>query len=286
MENRNWTVEETKKLFGAVAAAQAEGKGLKNVFYSIANQTGKKPNSVRNFYYAHMKALSLVPKLSTELGIKAVPSRPEFKTFAKKEIESLIRNVLIRQAKGESVRKITTALAQGDKCLMLRYQNKYRSIIFHQKRQAEEIMKKLREEKLTYFNPYTKAVIKNGEDYIPESDSMLDNLRTITNSLGDAGVSGLFTGLARLAYLAAQNSEMSETEILREKDKEIMRLQQELVTLKSNGGITLLSSNTGTEKLKDANKSFLQKPDKDKLKSLGDYVSELGKILADMDKTV
>lgn len=286
MENRNWTVEETKKLFSAVTAAQAEGKGLKSVFYSIANETGKKPNSVRNFYYAHMKALSLVPRLSTELGIKAVPSRPEFKTFSKTEIDALIRNVLIKQARGESVRKITTALAQGDKSLMLRYQNKYRSIIFHQKRQAEDIMKKLREEKQTYFNPYTKAIIKNGEDFVPECDSMLDNLRTITNSLGDAGVSGLFTGLARLAYLAAQNTEVSETDMLREKDREIIRLQQEINIMKSHGSFTLPSINFGAEKLKDANKSFLQKPDRDKLKSLGDYVSELGKILADMDKTV
>jgi len=276
MDNKNWTVEETKRLFDAIASAQKEGKGLKAVFYNISRATGRKPNSVRNFYYAHLKAMSLVPGLSKELGIQALPTRPQFVTFERDEIESLIREVLIRQAQGESVRAITTALAGGDHSLMLRYQNKYRSIIFNKKKQAEEIMRRLRAEKITYFNPYSRSVVENGQETAIDSGSVLDNLRTITNALGDEAVNALFSGLARLAYLAAAGN-ADDSELMRQKDREIEILKAEL----SSAGRSLLpKTDASAERLRNVNRHFLQKPDKDKIQSLGEYVSELGKILA------
>ena len=52
-----------------------------------------------------------------------------FETFTDGEIHDLLRSILSAQARGQSVRSCVTALAGGDRTKMLRYQNKYRSIL-------------------------------------------------------------------------------------------------------------------------------------------------------------
>jgi hypothetical protein len=64
MENTGWTIEQTKKLFEECSEAQAQGRGLRTAFMQIARDLNRKPNSVRNYYYAHLKTFNLIPEVS------------------------------------------------------------------------------------------------------------------------------------------------------------------------------------------------------------------------------
>ena len=161
----NWTVQEMKRLFALCSEAQKQNKGLKTAFETIAKETNRKPNSVRNYYYAQVKTLSLLPEYGRTLGISAVKhQKSSFALFGGAEIKALIKDILIRQSSGESVRAITTDMAKGDKSKMLRLQNKYRSVIFHKKDYVRDIMKEMRDEGVTFMNPYTRRVAIRGAE--------------------------------------------------------------------------------------------------------------------------
>ncbi len=161
----NWTIQEMKRLFQLCGEAQRQNKGLKTAFETIAAETNRKPNSVRNYYYAQVKTLSLLPDYGKSLGITAVKhKKASFTLFTDKEIKQLIKDILIRQSSGESVRAITTSMAAGDKSLMLRCQNKYRSVIFHKKAYVQQLMREMKAEGITFMNPYTRRVVLRGEE--------------------------------------------------------------------------------------------------------------------------
>ncbi|HEY8389905.1 MAG TPA: SANT/Myb-like DNA-binding domain-containing protein [Clostridia bacterium] len=287
-----WTVEETKRLFDLCEQARKEGKGLKNAFETIAKEVGRKPNSVRNYYYAHLKTLNLMPEMSKKLGIKVLPAKTtSFKTFSEEEIIDLVRSILIEQGKGKSVRSITTEMAKGDKSLMLRLQNKYRSVVFRQRKKTENIMRALRAEKITFYNPYTKSVVTEGVEEPMDDYALFSNLKTITASLEDEQVKDLFKGLARLVQMATSGGGTVDQKIdvkvleLKKKELENERLLEENKTLKNmiekmRMELTERKLDSNLEQLREVNKMFLTKADNDKIKSLGEYVSELGKILA------
>ncbi|MGI6005431.1 MAG: hypothetical protein ACOX88_08490 [Christensenellales bacterium] len=113
-----WSEEESQLLSEEIESAIAQGKPLKMVFDRVAKKTGRKPNSIRNYYYTSFK----VQKGGQRL-------RPPFDIFTEEEILHLLESVLEAQAKGISVRKCTMQMAGGDKSAMLRYQNKYRSLL-------------------------------------------------------------------------------------------------------------------------------------------------------------
>ena len=50
-----WSKAEDALLFERAAKAQSESLPLKAVFDDVARQTGRRPNSVRNYYYARIK---------------------------------------------------------------------------------------------------------------------------------------------------------------------------------------------------------------------------------------
>lgn len=279
-----WTVEETKRLFELCEQARRQGKGLKFAFDKIAAEVNRKPNSVRNYYYAHLKTLSLVPDLSKRLGIEITPTKTAgFKTFEPSEIDNLIKLVLIEQAKGKSVRSITTEMAGGDKSLMLRLQNKYRSVVFRQRKKTEGIMRELKADRQTYLNPYTKAIVKDGVESPMDEDALLNSLKTITGTLEDEQVKEMFKGLAKLVQLASAGGGVLVGGNNDNRLREIDSLRRENTTLKST--LERLTKREGIEtegnieQLKQLNRYFLEKADNDKIKGLGDYVSELGKLL-------
>ena len=47
-----WSDEETRALMDAAHRARAAGRPLREVFDAAAFRTGRKPNSIRNYYYA------------------------------------------------------------------------------------------------------------------------------------------------------------------------------------------------------------------------------------------
>ena len=183
----NWTIQEMKRLFALAGEAQKQNKGLKTAFDTMAKETNRKPNSVRNYYYAQVKTLSLLPEYGKSLGISAVKhKKSSFKLFDESEIKQLIKDVLIRQSSGESVRAITTDMARGDKSKMLRFQNKYRSIVFHKKSYVQQLMKEMKEQGITFLNPYTRRVAVRGTEETLGAAGELDNVNELLRQFFDA----------------------------------------------------------------------------------------------------
>ena len=134
-----WQQEEIDLLFSAVKEAAENGRPLRDVFSEVGGQLSRKPNSIRNFYYARVRE---VP----ELAAKQAPLR----TFTAEELHGLLRDVLMGRGQGESVRACVTRLAGGDRAGMLRYQNKYRSILKNRPEMLMEVAQELRAEGLPF----------------------------------------------------------------------------------------------------------------------------------------
>ena len=82
--------------------------------------------------------------------------RNAFTPFTQEEIETLIETVLSAQAHGISVRSITMTMGEGDKKAMLRYQNKYRSMVKNYPETVLAVYRRMQEEGKDTFNPYSQ----------------------------------------------------------------------------------------------------------------------------------
>jgi len=188
-----WKDKEKLMLWDEVKKAQGSGAPLKRVFETVAHKTGRKPNSVRNYYYMKVK----------ETGeITQKPS--SFTPFTKEEIYMLLRTLLAAGARGESIRGAALRLAGGDKTLMLRYQNKYRSLIKSGRPIVEQVMADMSQANEACLNPYIAArngaQKEDGRMYIPES---------VVDALMASGVDiqRFIKGLAKVASLAQRGKE-------------------------------------------------------------------------------
>ncbi len=132
-----WQQQEIDLLFSAVSEAAEQGKPLRDVFADIGAALNRKPNSIRNFYYARVRE-------TPGLAVRQTP----FRSFTQDEVHHLLRQVLIGRGKGQSVRACVTELADGDRAGMLRYQNKYRSILKNKPEMLMEVAEELRLEGL------------------------------------------------------------------------------------------------------------------------------------------
>jgi len=130
-----WSEKETNLLWETADEAQQQGLPLKAVFDRIAAQTGRRPNSIRNYYYAQVRQRE---------GEHEHPAR--FVPFREDEVRWLLEMVLRDRAEGRSVRSCLQRLADGDHSLMLRYQNKYRAVIKTRPELVQEIVESLKEE--------------------------------------------------------------------------------------------------------------------------------------------
>ena len=132
-----WQMAETDRLFSAVRSAAAQGKPLRTVFEDLADDLGRKPNSIRNYYYARLRQ-------QPDAAVRA----PAFQPFTAEETRQLLRQVLMARGQGISVRACVMAMAQGSHSRMLRYQNKYRAILKNRPELVAQVMEELRREGL------------------------------------------------------------------------------------------------------------------------------------------
>ncbi|MDO4739444.1 MAG: hypothetical protein Q4A66_02145 [Eubacteriales bacterium] len=130
-----WSAAEDKLLWETADEAQQQGLPLKAVFERIAQMTGRRPNSIRNYYYAQARRRE-----------GSQPPKPRFVPFREDEVEQLVESVLRDRAQGMSVRASLNRLSEGDRSLMLRYQNKYRSVIKSRPELVSQVVEKLRGE--------------------------------------------------------------------------------------------------------------------------------------------
>ncbi|MBR5226028.1 MAG: hypothetical protein IKV90_10255 [Clostridia bacterium] len=188
-----WQRREIDALRTRIAQAESCGESLRSVFDDMSRELGRKPNSIRNFYYAQLR--------EAQEGESARPL--PFETFTKQEIEQLIRSVLTARAQGMSVRACVRSLAGGDKSLMLRYQNKYRSVVRTRPELVKAIMEELNREGAAYVSPYPS-------DDAKAAGAKVAQLKTRAQETGDAQIMQLLSSLDHLLSLACQRRQEAE----------------------------------------------------------------------------
>jgi len=134
-KHAGWSETESNLLWETADEAQQQGLPLKQVFERIAEKTGRRPNSIRNYYYAQVRQRE---------GENHHTAR--FVPFTEPEVETLVEQVLRARARGQSVRACLQELSRGDHSLMLRYQNKYRSVLKSRPELIDQTIERLRGE--------------------------------------------------------------------------------------------------------------------------------------------
>lgn len=309
-----WDRADIEALMEGVKEAKEKGLPLKTVFESLAKRTRRKPNSVRNYYYAMLKRNDYFADI---LG------KPQaFKAFGENEVYELVKEVLKAQAKGESIRSCTLRLGGGDMKEMLRYQNKYRSTVKSNPQIIKEAIEQLKEDKEAYINPY-EHVSKRGRPSKKQSGAM--ELRAaqggdaIINILGgilkdleraqNVDTIKFFEELSHLTNAAAKRkgqgsyklkdkcelleraleSKQRENETLKEKSEkddrvllelrgEILKAQEQLESQKKANMQLKGNMNAALSMLRQiigVNKEFLRMSSIIKMSNLTQYVSQL-----------
>ncbi len=160
-----WDRAEEELLTKAVDRCRAAGEPLKTAFTEAAAQTGRRPNSVRNHYYA---------------SAKGAGSSPAFLPFSEEESLALLKTVLQARAAGESVRACTLRIAQGDTRRMLRFQNKYRALLKTRPALVDRARRELQETGGPVFDPYTPAPASPGR---PRKAAVANDTETLIRIL-------------------------------------------------------------------------------------------------------
>jgi len=179
-----WQKQEIDALRTRIERAEQSGESLRSVFDDMGQQLGRKPNSIRNFYYAQLRD-------EQNGSQRTLP----FETFSQAEIEHLIRSVLTARAQGMSVRACVRQLSGGDRTRMLRYQNKYRSVVRTRPELVKTIMQQLSQEGIAFVSPYPG-------DSEPAAQARLAQLKSRAQSSADEQVIRLFDSLSHLLALA------------------------------------------------------------------------------------
>ncbi len=201
-----WQEAETARLFSAVQEANASGAPLRSVFESLSGDLGRKPNSIRNYYYACLRQQG-------GEGERA----PAFRPFTAEETHELLRQVLMARGKGMSVRACVMALAEGSHSRMLRYQNKYRTVLKTRPELIAQVCEELRAEGL----PCPTALPAGKADqadvaFCDPEDAAAARL------MAEPCVHHMLEGLKELLRRAAR-AEASPDEAMKEKCAELQR---------------------------------------------------------------
>lgn len=201
-----WHEDETTRLFTAVKEASATGAPLRSVFESLSGDLGRKPNSIRNYYYACLR------QKPDAAFLRSAP----FTAFTPEETHHLLRQVLMARGQGMSVRSCVMAMAGGDHSRMLRYQNKYRTVLKHRPEMIEAVREELRSEGL----PYPKEPVFDRADaaFCDPEDTAAARL------MAEPCVSAMLEGLKELLRRAARSEEAMEKQRIIDR----LQVQQDL----------------------------------------------------------
>ena len=189
-----WREDEIDQLWRQIQAANENGAPLRSVFEQMGEALGRKPNSVRNYYYMQLRPHN---------G-QAVRRAAPFETFTEEEVRLLVREVLLARARGQSVRAAVMALSGGDRARMLRYQNKYRAVLKKRPELIAEVLHDLQSEGIDCRSPLENR-----------RDSLMQSAEQKIGALGDADVRQLLTGLNALLDRALQNDPQTARDRLR-----------------------------------------------------------------------
>ena len=204
-----WKDDEVKKLFKFIEQGKSQNMCLTNLFSSYAKETGRMPNSVRNYYYAELNNLTENKKRRDKLEIDiSLHQKIDQQEFTQKETEELVQKILEQTSKGISVRKACLNLAQGDIGKMVRYQNKYRSVVLKDKPIYNNCVEKLKQKGVTV------------KKELPSNVITFKDRRTL---LSDSDINSLFLGLVKLVKKQAGEEIYKNLKIETEKANNMLR---------------------------------------------------------------
>ena len=170
-----WREDEIDRLWDGIRQANASGEPLRTVFEEMGRSLGRKPNSVRNFYYMQLRRRE---------GANVRRAAP-FETFTEDEVRALVRDVLVARSRGQSVRAAVMALSQGDRARMLRYQNKYRSVLKKRPELVQGVVEELRQEGIACPDPLMAG----------HPEALMEEVQEKANALADPAVRQMLTGI-------------------------------------------------------------------------------------------
>lgn len=176
---KGWKESEIDLLKQELRDAAAQNVPLSRVFDRVAKETMRKPNSIRNYYYTVLRK----DMVEDESDVVIKRQRSAFIPFSQGEIEHLLEHILCGQAEGKSVRACALELGEGDTSAMLRYQNKYRSMVRTHKDVVQGVIQRMQEQEIPCFDPYEKETeqLKESSETEMAAIEALKELRKITN---------------------------------------------------------------------------------------------------------
>ena len=149
----------------------------------VAEKSNLNRQTVKSYYYKTLKYLNENPVIAKSLNIK-LPKKKEFELFSKNEKETLFEKINKNKQNGISVRHTCFDLSHGDAKLMLRLENKYRSM----KRAVDKKENGMKE------NIFTSEKNENKKNII----NITSAKKSLQKKLTDSDISALFSGLLNL----------------------------------------------------------------------------------------
>lgn len=206
-----WQEQETSRLFSAVQTARDSGAPLRQVFEDLSVDLGRKPNSIRNYYYACLRQQE-----------QDTPRMPSFVPFTEEETHELLRQVLTGCGQGMSVRACVMRMATGDHSRMLRYQNKYRAILKHHPQMIAQVRQELEAEGIpTPTAIPAPELLDDAAFHEPENSAA-------TAMMAEPCVQKLLVGMKELLQYAAMQAAAASGKEEMQRTIDRMRVEQDL----------------------------------------------------------
>jgi|GEM_PF-4771443 len=182
---KGWEVKEIEYLQDEIEKCVKENNPLSVAFKNTSEFTKRNSNSVRNFYYTFLR------KQMLNENIDKIKRREnmDFESFTDGEIHYLVKYIIMGTSTGKSIRQCANELANGNTKLILRYQNKYRSVLKRHKNIVDEVLDILDSEGFEYVSPYKKEHSKTEKAFDAlKSQSDLAGFIKYVNVLYENGV--------------------------------------------------------------------------------------------------
>lgn len=271
-----WKDEEIKQLFDIVEKNRKENRSLLSAFSEYAKLSGRKRNSIRNYYYQELSELQKNKSRANKLNINIKNHIVnESVLFSTNETREIISNILKLNSEGYSIRKACLKLANNNVELMVRYQNKYRSVLKSNPELINEITKELNIKNKIVET--TKSNFPNNLIYFKKQEPKV---------ISEKDINSLFLGLIKLVKKSA--AESVEKKLISELDFANSTLRKTLVKL-SKTEQDLKEMSTSFENIKIENEklrlenaylrseiaNFMNKPKTQKQKTLSAFISEI-----------
>lgn len=190
-----WKDSEVKSLFNCITKIKEKNTSLLEGFKEFAKKTKRKANSVRNYYYLEIEDLKNNPERAKRLGIDlSLHNIQNPERFSKQQTEKLVMDILRLKCLGVSVRKACLQLANNCPENMLRYQNKFRSVVKKDKVLYDKCLINLKKMGLSEAKKPEK------------SGNIIYMKKTQERKITDDDINSLFLGLVKLVKRRAIES--------------------------------------------------------------------------------